>query len=55
MLVTGLAGWTKGRSLGESPAAAAAAHSGQVYVVRAAGDDRGERLYSLLEQADANV
>ncbi|MDT7546498.1 MAG: hypothetical protein QOE99_2608 [Actinomycetota bacterium] len=49
LLVAGFEGRRRGRVLADTVAAVAAAHPGATLLVRAAGDDKGESLYSLLD------
>jgi hypothetical protein len=49
LLVAGFEGRRRGRVLADTVAAVAAAHTGATLLVRAAGDDRGESLYALLD------
>jgi uncharacterized protein YidB (DUF937 family) len=51
LLIAGLEGRRRGRGLAETAAAVTAAHAGATLLVRAAEGDRGESLYSMLDDA----
>jgi Kef-type K+ transport system membrane component KefB len=50
LLIAGLEGRRRGRALADTVAAVAAAHDGATLLVRSAGDDRGESLFSMLDE-----